>query len=55
MSKPSKRLVDKTQNFDGVIIETIGLADPAAVAKPFSADEYLKKRRTMMPSKVYSH
>lgn len=37
-----KRLASKTSGFDGVIIETTGLADPAPVAQTFFVDEELK-------------
>jgi G3E family GTPase len=38
-----KRLAGKIQKFDGVIIETTGLADPAPVAQTFLLDEEVRK------------
>lgn len=43
LSAALKRLREKTSNFDGVIIETTGLADPAPVAQTFFVDDDLKK------------
>merc|ERR1711972_1060202 len=41
--KVLKRLEPKMGSFDGVIIETTGLADPAPVAQTFFVDEDIKK------------
>lgn len=41
LSKILKRLYPKIKTFDGVIIETTGLADPAPVAQTFFVDEGL--------------
>jgi len=38
-----KKLYDKVSKFDGVIIETTGLADPAPVAQTFLIDEDIQK------------
>lgn len=38
-----KRLATKVKKFDGVIIETTGLADPAPVAQTFFIDENIEK------------
>jgi len=38
-----KKLAEKLSSFDGVIIETTGLADPAPVAQTFFVDEDIKK------------
>jgi len=38
-----KKLATKVQKFDGVIIETTGLADPAPVAQTFFVDENIEK------------
>merc|ERR1712178_74118 len=38
-----KKLAKKVKKFDGVIIETTGLADPAPVAQTFFVDEAIKK------------
>jgi len=43
LSKALKRLREKTSGFDGVIIETTGLADPAPVAQTFFVDEELRR------------
>mmetsp|Transcript_73164 Transcript_73164/g.211806 ORF Transcript_73164/g.211806 Transcript_73164/m.211806 type:complete len:425 (-) Transcript_73164:94-1368(-) len=37
-----KRLREKTSGFDGIIIETTGLADPAPVAQTFFVDEEVR-------------
>mmetsp|Transcript_2728 Transcript_2728/g.8797 ORF Transcript_2728/g.8797 Transcript_2728/m.8797 type:complete len:421 (+) Transcript_2728:99-1361(+) len=42
LSAALKRLRTKTSGFDGVIIETTGLADPAPVAQTFFVDEEIK-------------
>merc|ERR1719506_2270078 len=47
LSQALKRLREKTSNFDGVIIETTGLADPAPVAQTFFVDDDLKKTYTL--------
>lgn len=39
-----KRLYNKVESFDGVIIETTGLADPAPVVQTFFVDEEIKKK-----------
>ena len=38
-----KRLYAKVAKFDGIIIETTGLADPAPVAQTFLIDEEIQK------------
>ena len=38
-----KRLYSKVAKFDGIIIETTGLADPAPVAQTFLIDEEIQK------------
>ena len=38
-----KKLATKVQKFDGVIIETTGLADPAPVAQTFFIDEQIQE------------
>jgi len=38
LSKILKKIYEKIKNFDGVIIETTGLADPAPVAQTFFVD-----------------
>lgn len=38
-----KRLYEKVEQFDGVIIETTGLADPAPVCQTFFIDDDIKK------------
>eukprot|EP00931_Biecheleriopsis_adriatica_P050155 TRINITY_DN29027_c0_g1_i1.p1 TRINITY_DN29027_c0_g1~~TRINITY_DN29027_c0_g1_i1.p1 ORF type:complete len:439 (-),score=90.46 TRINITY_DN29027_c0_g1_i1:115-1269(-) len=43
LSVALKRLSGKISSFDGVIIETTGLADPAPVAQTFFVDDELKK------------
>ena len=42
-----KRLAAKVAKFDGVIIETTGLADPAPVAQTFFVDDEVKKLYTL--------
>ena len=42
-----KRLHAKGAKFDGIIIETTGLADPAPVAQTFCVDDYVKQRYTL--------
>jgi len=42
LSAALKRLRTKTSGFDGVIIETTGLADPAPVAQTFFVDDDIK-------------
>merc|ERR1711972_1170526 len=42
LSAALKRMAEKISSFDGVIIETTGLADPAPVAQTFFVDEELK-------------
>merc|ERR1719278_956308 len=39
-----KRLRAKVSSFDGVIIETTGLADPAPVAQTFFVDEDIQEK-----------
>jgi len=41
------RIHKKIKNFDGVIIETTGLADPAPVAQTFFVDDEVKKLYTL--------
>ena len=41
--KVLKRLRSKLNTFDGVIIETTGLADPAPVAQTFFVDDDIKE------------
>merc|ERR1712050_782907 len=43
LSVALKKLADKISSFDGVIIETTGLADPAPVAQTFFVDEDVKR------------
>ena len=38
------RMYDRVKDFDGILIETTGLADPAPVAQTFFVDEELVKR-----------
>merc|ERR1719420_2668889 len=38
-----KRMYKKVKNFDGVLIETTGLADPAPVAQTFFVDDDIKE------------
>jgi len=38
-----KKLEDKISNFDGIIIETTGLADPAPIAQTFFVDDEVKR------------
>lgn len=47
LSEALKRLATKIHNFDGVIIETTGLADPAPVAQTFFVDEAIKLSYTL--------
>eukprot|EP00929_Paragymnodinium_shiwhaense_P101322 TRINITY_DN6431_c0_g1_i4.p1 TRINITY_DN6431_c0_g1~~TRINITY_DN6431_c0_g1_i4.p1 ORF type:complete len:165 (-),score=38.35 TRINITY_DN6431_c0_g1_i4:9-503(-) len=42
-----KRLSTKIASFDGVIIETTGLADPAPVAQTFFVDDDIKRSYTL--------
>mmetsp|Transcript_16484 Transcript_16484/g.48528 ORF Transcript_16484/g.48528 Transcript_16484/m.48528 type:complete len:328 (+) Transcript_16484:225-1208(+) len=42
-----KKLWSKVANFDGVIIETTGLADPAPVAQTFFVDEDIKSKYSL--------
>jgi len=42
-----KRLYTKVENFDGIIIETTGLADPAPVAQTFFVDEDIENMYTL--------
>merc|ERR1711871_680311 len=42
-----KKLAGKVSKFDGVIIETTGLADPAPVAQTFFVDEEIAKLYTL--------
>lgn len=42
LAKALKKLSSKISSFDGVIIETTGLADPAPVAQTFFVDDELK-------------
>ena len=42
-----KKLAGKVKKFDGVIIETTGLADPAPVAQTFFVDETIEKLYTL--------
>jgi len=42
-----KKLATKVSKFDGVIIETTGLADPAPVAQTFFVDDDIKKLYTL--------
>merc|ERR1711972_1152408 len=42
LSAALKRLSEKISSFDGVIIETTGLADPAPVAQTFLVDEDIR-------------
>jgi len=42
-----KKLAKKVKKFDGVIIETTGLADPAPVAQTFFVDEDIQKLYTL--------
>eukprot|EP00928_Gymnodinium_smaydae_P053634 TRINITY_DN37582_c0_g1_i1.p1 TRINITY_DN37582_c0_g1~~TRINITY_DN37582_c0_g1_i1.p1 ORF type:complete len:424 (+),score=91.31 TRINITY_DN37582_c0_g1_i1:44-1315(+) len=47
LSAALKRLRDKISSFDGVIIETTGLADPAPVAQTFFVDEDIRRAYTL--------
>lgn len=38
-----KRIYNKIESFDAVIIETTGLADPAPVAQTFFVDQFISK------------
>jgi len=38
-----KRIYDKIEGFDAVIIETTGLADPAPVAQTFFMDKFIEE------------
>jgi G3E family GTPase len=42
-----KNLLDSGKNFDGLILETTGMADPAPVAQTFFLDESIKSRVTL--------
>merc|ERR1719440_946452 len=42
--KALKRLATKVADFDGVIIETTGLADPAPVAQTFFVDDEIQSK-----------
>lgn len=39
-----KKLYERVASFDGVIIETTGLADPAPVAQTFFVDEEIQSK-----------
>tara|TARA_B100000212_G_C27381285_1_gene537194 strand:- start:1890 stop:3089 length:1200 start_codon:yes stop_codon:yes gene_type:complete len=41
------RMYDRIKDFDGIIIETTGLADPAPVAQTFFVDEKVTQRYTL--------
>merc|ERR1740116_770676 len=41
------KLYEKVANFDGVLIETTGLADPAPVAQTFFVDDDIKEKFTL--------
>ena len=43
-------LMKRRDKFDGIIIETTGLANPAPVAQTFFVDEGVKARRAWTPS-----
>lgn len=47
LSVKLKELYKKIQYFDGVIIETTGLADPAPVAQTFFVDDEIAKLYTL--------
>ena len=42
-----KKLAKKVQSFDGIIIETTGLADPAPVAQTFFVDDTIASLYTL--------
>ena len=42
------RMYDRVKDFDGIIIETTGLADPAPVAQTFFVDEKIILRRKLV-------
>ncbi len=42
-------LMRRTSRFDGILVETTGLADPAPVAQTFFVDEEVRRRQSLMP------
>ncbi len=42
-------LLKRKGRFDGILVETTGLADPAPVAQTFFMDEDVRRRRGLMP------
>merc|ERR1719433_1648491 len=43
LAKALKRMYKRVQDFDAVIIETTGLADPSPVAQTFFTDQQIQK------------
>merc|ERR1719420_2041977 len=50
-----KRLYEKVSQFDAVIIETTGLADPAPVAQTFFADEFVQQKMYLDGKHIVGH